>query len=657
MTPLTNLKRRSSSSSKITAATTTGLCSNRKYGTFICANIHATGGRRGQGQFCGQQVYISRDSSLSLPGLHHLVSHCYLYTLRCQAPCFLPYITSSVPLPKVRHETLWCNSKALNPSFSFGMIMGLHMCRKFSTLLGEEVDKGNDDEVVSDTGLFLDHDVGNDYNDDGSGSDSDSGSDSKKSRERDIHVKEVDRVYKVVNELFASDRNMEAVLSQCNVQVSHMLVVDVLNRFRHAWKPASRFFYWVGQQPGFSHDLQTYNTMMNILGKTRQFESMVDMLEEMGKKGIVTMETFVIATKAFAAGREMKKAVAIFELMRRYNFEADINTLNALLDALGRAKLAKEAQSLCERMKDRFPPDLKTYSVLLSGWCKVKNLVEAGKIWNEMVEQGFKPDVVAHNTMLEGLFMSGRRSEAVKLFELMKVKGPLPNVRSYTILLRNLCKSNKMDAAVQYFDEMQASGCKPDVAIYTCLIVGFGNAGKLVDVYQLLQEMKKKGCPPDGRTYNALIKLMTNRNMPADAARIYNKMIENGLEPTIHTYNMIMKCFFLSKNYEMGLAIWNEMLRKGCCPDDNSYTVFINGLIRTGRPEEACMYIEEMISKGMRAPQLDYNKFAADFSKAGKPDILEEIAERLKFSGKFEDSNTFLRLSAQMKKRVKRKDS
>lgn len=134
-------------------------------------------------------------------------------------------------------------------------------------------------------------------------------------------------------------------------------------------------------------------------------------------------------------------------------------------------------------------------------------------------------------------------------------------------------------------------------------------------------------------------------------------MIENGLEPTIHTYNMIMKSFFLSKNYEMGLAIWNEMLRKGCCPDDNSYTVFINGLIRTGRSEEACMYIEEMINEGMKAPQLDYNKFAADFSKAGKPDILEELAKRLKFSGKFEDSNTFLRLSAQMKKRVRSRDS
>ncbi|KAJ8620261.1 hypothetical protein MRB53_028790 [Persea americana] len=50
-----------------------------------------------------------------------------------------------------------------------------------------------------------------------------------------------------------------------------------------------------------------------------------------------------------------------------------------------------------------------------------------------------------------------------------------------------------------------------------------------------------------------------------------------------------------------------------------------------------------MINKGMKAPQLDYNKFVADFSRAGKPDILFELAQRMKFSGKFElsiDSGT-----------------
>ncbi|OVA02545.1 Pentatricopeptide repeat [Macleaya cordata] len=466
---------------------------------------------------------------------------------------------------------------------------------------------------------------------------------------------EVERVCKVIDELFESDRNMEAVLDQCGIDLSHDLAVDVLARFKHARRPAFRFFCWAEQKPGFEHDSRTYNSMMAILGKTRQFESMVVMLEEMGKKGLLTIETFSIAIRAFAAAREMKKAVGIFELMKRYNFKADVDTFNCLLDALGRAKLGEEAQTLFEKLKGRFTPDLRTYTVLLAGWCKLKKLIEAGEVWNEMIDKGLKPDIVAHNIMLEGLLRCRKNSEAIKLFELMKARGPSPNVRSYTILIRDLCKGDKMKEAVRYFDEMLDSGCKPDPAVYTCLIVGFGNQKKMDMVYGLLQEMKEKDCPPDGRTYNALIKLMTNRQMPDDAVRIYKRMIKSGHQPTIHTYNMMMKSYFYSKNYEMGFAVWEEMGKKGCCPDDNSYTVFIGGLIRNGRSEEACKYIEEMLEKGMKAPQLDYNKFAADFSRAGKPDILEELAQKMKFSGKFEVSNVFARWSEMMKKRVKRR--
>ena len=467
---------------------------------------------------------------------------------------------------------------------------------------------------------------------------------------------EVSRVCKVIDELFALDRNMEAVLDECNVDLSHDLVVSVLERFKHARKPAFRFFSWAGQKAGFTHNSRTYNAMMSVLGKTRLFETMMGMLGEMGEKGLLTMETFSIAIKAFAAAKERKKAIGVFELMKRYHFDAGVDTINCLLDNLGRAKLGKEAQALFEKLEDRFTPNLRTYSVLLNGWCGIRNLVEAGRIWNEMVDKGFKPDIIAHHTMLEGLLKCRKKSDAIKLFEVMKAKGPTPNVRTYTILVRDLCKQMKMKEAVEYFDEMVDSGCQPDAAVYTCLITGFGNQKKMDTVYALLKEMKEKGCPADGRTYNALIKLMTNRKMPDDAVRIYKKMIQSGFQPTLHTYNMMMKSFFNTRNYEMGCAVWEEMSLKGCCPDDNSYIVLIGGLIRHGRSEEACKYLEEMIEKGMKAPPLDYHKFAADFSRAGKPDILEELAQKMKFEGKFEVSNVFASWAEMMKKRVKRRD-
>jgi pentatricopeptide repeat protein len=58
--------------------------------------------------------------------------------------------------------------------------------------------------------------------------------------------------------------------------------------------------------------------MMTILGKTRQFETMVSVLEEMGEKGLLTIETFIISIRAFTAAKERKKAIGMFELMKQY---------------------------------------------------------------------------------------------------------------------------------------------------------------------------------------------------------------------------------------------------------------------------------------------------------------------------------------------------
>ncbi|KAG6472043.1 pentatricopeptide repeat-containing protein At3g62470, mitochondrial-like [Zingiber officinale] len=450
-----------------------------------------------------------------------------------------------------------------------------------------------------------------------------SDSDAEPNCESPSDVKEVERVCKVIEDLFLSDRNMEAVLE----------------RFRHAPKPAHRFFSWAGGRLDFSHNSETDTKMLSILSKTRQFETMVALLEEMGREGFLNMDAFKIAIIGFSAARQMKKSMAIFQMMERFNFKAGLETFNCLIEALAKVKLGTEAQALFEKMKDQYPPDL----------------MEAGRVWNEMLGMGFKPDVVVYNTMINGLIRAHRRSDAIKLLELMKDKGPLPNAKTFTIIIQDLCKAGQMDLAVNCFQEMLDAGSALDVATYTCLIVGFGNAQQMDKVSGLLSEMTEKGCPPDGRTYNALIKLMTNRNTPDDAVRIYNTMIKKGFEPTIHTYNMLMKSYFHENNYQMGCAVWEEMGLKGICPDVNSYTVFIGGHIRHGRPEKAHKYLEEMISKGMQAPQINYNKFAADFSSSGTSDILYELAQKMNFSGKLQVSNIFHGWAERAKNRVKRR--
>ncbi|KAK7396266.1 hypothetical protein VNO78_17144 [Psophocarpus tetragonolobus] len=341
----------------------------------------------------------------------------------------------------------------------------------------------------------------------------------------------VDRVCKVIHELFALDRNMEAVLDESGVQLSHDLVWRCCkgSRILGSWL----FGSFVG--PGRGLDLiMIPELMMCILGRTRQFETMVALLEEMGEKGLLTMETFSIAIKAFAEAKQRKKAVGIFDLMKKHEFKVGVDVINFSLDSLGTAKLGKEGQAVFQKLKDRFTPNLRTYTILLSGWCRIRNLLEAGRAWNEMVDRGFKPDIVSHNVMLEGLLKCKKKSDAIKLFEIMKAKGPSPNFWSYTTTIQDFCKQKMMGEAIEYFEEMVDSGSQPDAALYTCLIARFGRQKKMDMVYNLRKEMRKRGCPPDGRTYNALIKLM---DRSGEACKYLEEMLEKRMKAPQLDYN------------------------------------------------------------------------------------------------------------------------
>ncbi|RLN16278.1 pentatricopeptide repeat-containing protein [Panicum miliaceum] len=253
----------------------------------------------------------------------------------------------------------------------------------------------------------------------------------------------VGRVCAAIADVVATgaDANLVAALSALSPPLSEALLLAVLDRFKHAHRPSHRFFRWATAAGGFVHTTITYCKM----AKARQFESMVALVQEMGKAGALSMDAFKIAIKSFAAAGEIKNAVGVFELMRKNGFDDGVESFNCLLVALAQEGLGREARQVFDRMQDRYTPDLRSYTALMLAWCNARNLVEAERVWNEMLEKGMKPDVVVHNAMIDGLLRGQRRPEAVKMFELMKAKRHPPNVRTYTMLIRDHCKRGEMD--------------------------------------------------------------------------------------------------------------------------------------------------------------------------------------------------------------------
>ena len=208
----------------------------------------------------------------------------------------------------------------------------------------------------------------------------------------------------------------------------------------------------------------------------------------MGTSGLLTVKTLEVSVKSLADGGKVKGALWVFDFMTHHNVNVDVEALNFVLESMCRARLGNEGNKIFMKVKRIISPNDTTYALVLSGLCKVNNLVQAMTVWNEMVDQGMKPHVTVCNTMLEALLKGKRYPDAFKLFHFFSA---IANIKSYAIMIDALCKDNKIRQALRLFNEMREYGLAPDGAVYKSMITGLGNAMKLNEAYKMLEEMGK----------------------------------------------------------------------------------------------------------------------------------------------------------------------
>ncbi|KAK4384424.1 Pentatricopeptide repeat-containing protein, mitochondrial [Sesamum angolense] len=318
-----------------------------------------------------------------------------LHRSHCQIPFILPYPSSLSPLqerlPLVRRQDfILC----LKPKTSLCCFNKFRPFCKDVDSVRSDSDGENESFVVDDAEFETDQ-------------------------------KEVGRVCKVIDETFAVDRNMEAVLDECGVKLSHGLV----------------------------------------LGSSRPwFQS----LKKWVRRICSQWRLLVFALKLLLLPRRGKKAVGMFDLMKKYKFKVGTETINCLLDALGRAKLVKEVQVLFEKLENRFTPNLSTYSVLLNG-----NLKEAVEYLDGMLTCGYEPDAAVYTCLMTGFGNQKKMDMVYRLLNEMKEKGCPPDGRMYNALLKMMANRHLPDDAVKIYKKMIQSGVEPSIHTYNMIMKSY----------------------------------------------------------------------------------------------------------------------------------------------------------------------------------------
>uniref|UniRef100_A0A7N0ZT24 Pentatricopeptide repeat-containing protein n=1 Tax=Kalanchoe fedtschenkoi TaxID=63787 RepID=A0A7N0ZT24_KALFE len=410
----------------------------------------------------------------------------------------------------------------------------------------------------------------------------------------------------------------ESSLQLSGVTFTPHLVHQTLARLRNVSKVALAFFAYAGSHlPGYRHDRDAYNLMIDALGKVRQFDVAWQLVVEMEQNNVAPgTTTFLVLIRRLIAAGLTRQAVRAFDDMESFvDTKVSVADFTFLIDTLCKYGNVKLATEVFNKRKAVFNPDVKLYTVLISGWCKFGRVDMAERFLREMPEVGLEPNVVTYNVLLNGvcrkssLHPEDRFERTIRaadnVFDEMRDRGIEPDVTSYSIVIHVYSRAHKPQLALDKLEAMKERGICPSAVTYTSVVKCLCSCGRLNDAEELLNEMVSTGVSPSAETYNCFFKEYRGRKDADSALKLYRKMKEahsntNSLScvPSMHTYNILLGMFLTLNKLPIVREIWDDMKGNGVGPDLDSYTMLIHGLCDKQRWRVACEFFVEMIEKG-----------------------------------------------------------
>ncbi|MBA0715114.1 hypothetical protein Golax_014036 [Gossypium laxum] len=445
---------------------------------------------------------------------------------------------------------------------------------------------------------------------------------------------DVDTVYRVITSS-TSSKHLTQSLKSTGIFLSNDLIDKVLKRVRFSHGnplQAFEFFNYTGKRAGFYHTAFSLDTMLYVLGRSRRFDKIWEVLIDIKRKdpSLITPRTMQVVLARIAKVCSVRETVENFWKFKKLVSEFDISCFNALLRTLCQEKSMKDARNVYHSLKHDFRPNLQTFNILLSGW---KSSEEAEGFFEEMKELGVKPDVVSYNCLVD-VYCKGREMDkAYRVVEKMRDEELWPDVITYTSIIGGLGLVGQPDKARDVLKEMKEHGCYPDVAAYNAAIRNYTIAKRLGDAYSLMDEMDRKGLSPNATTYNLFFRVFYWLNDLSCSWSLYQRMMYSGCLPNTQSCMFLIRLFRKHEQVEMALRLWKDMVEKGF----GSYTlvsdVLFDLLCDMGKLVEAEKCFLEMIEKGHKPSNVSFKRIKVLMELANKHEAIKNLIEKMSVFG------------------------
>ncbi|KAE9450756.1 hypothetical protein C3L33_17345, partial [Rhododendron williamsianum] len=423
--------------------------------------------------------------------------------------------------------------------------------------------------------------------------------------------------------------SLDPALNSAKVEVCPTLSISVLKKLSNAGILALSFFRWAEKQKGFKHTTESYNALIEALGKIKQFKMVWNLVSEMKQRNLLTKETFGLISRRYARARKVKEAIEAFETMEEFGLKLELSDFNRLIDTLSKSRNVERAHQVFDKWKNRkFKPDIKSYTILLEGWGQEHNLLRLDEVYREMRDDGFEPDVVTYGIMINAFCKAKKFDEAIRMFCEMETKNVNPTPHIYCTLINGLGADKRLSEAVKFFELSKASGFVPEAPTYNALVGCYCWSQRMYDAHKVVDEMRKCGVGPNSRTYDIILHHLVKNGRTKQAYSIFEKMSDD-CEPSVSTYEIIVRMFRDEERLDMAVRVWDRMKQKGVLPGMHMYSTLINSLCHENKLDDACKYFQEMLDMGIRPPAPMFSNLKQALLDDGRNDTVLILGQKL----------------------------
>ncbi|CAM8937026.1 unnamed protein product [Rhodiola kirilowii] len=291
----------------------------------------------------------------------------------------------------------------------------------------------------------------------------------------------------------ASPLSMDECLSRSDLWLDAEVVEKVLRRCFRVPQLAYRFFYWARMRDHFNHTVDTYNAMLSIAEKARDFFLVEKLLKDMAidlcQKNV---KTWTIILSSYEKPKAFAKALSTFEKMKRAGCEPDVFAYRTMIHVLCASQKFEIAKFYKEMTEKGFEMEMNSYRLLMNGLAESGDVAGVHMVADDMVRISQIAEPISYACMLKSFCISGRIKEALELAREFRNKNLTFDSDNLETLVRGLCRAGRVDDALEIVDIMKNKR-RVDDKVYEIIIDGMLRKNDLPKALELSNDYDK-GC-------------------------------------------------------------------------------------------------------------------------------------------------------------------